>query len=176
MVMALAIMTLVSPYSLLFDLSLQLSFLATIGIVFLFPLLQEKIPRISKSFFGEILVQTIAVNILTLPLIIYQIGYFSFISFPINVIVLGGISLITIGGFVTVLIGMIFFPLGQILALPLQLITDSIIALASFASRHDPFSIQFPQFSIYWIIGIYICIFLLMIRASLQRDTVDISA
>jgi competence protein ComEC len=163
-VLALVIMVLISPYALLFDLSLQLSFLATIGIVFLFPLLQEKFPKLSEHFFGEILVQTIAVNILTLPIIIYQMGYFSLISFPINVLVLGLMPIITISGFLTVFIGMILYPLGQIIALPVQYITDIIIAVATFASAHDPFKFSFTPFSVWWILVIYFFIFIWVIR------------
>ncbi len=163
-VIALLIMGLISPYALLFDLSLQLSFLATIGIVYMFPIMQEKFPRISDNFFGEILIQTIAVNILTLPIIVYQMGYFSLISFPINVAVLGIISLLTVSGFAAVFIGMIFFPLGQIIALPIQFITDSIIYISDWAAKHDPFQFHFQVFSVYWMIVIYIVIFLWILR------------
>ncbi len=163
-VLALVIMILISPYALLFDLSLQLSFLATIGIVFLFPLLQEKFPKLSEHFFGEILVQTIAVNVLTLPIIIYQMGYFSLISFPINVLVLGLMSIITISGFAAVFMGMILFPIGQMIALPIQFVTDLIIKIATFAAKHDPFQFHFKPFSVWWMIAVYFFIFIWMIR------------
>lgn len=170
-ILALLIMGLLSPYALLFDLSLQLSFLATIGIVYMFPIMQEKFPRISENFFGEILVQTVAVNILTLPIIIYQMGYFSLISFPINVAVLGIISLLTVSGFAAVFVGMIFFPLGQVLALPIQFVTDLIIRISDFASRHDPFQFHFQVFSVYWMIGIYAVIFIWIIRHISSQKT-----
>lgn len=170
-ILALLIMGILSPYALLFDLSLQLSFLATIGIVYMFPIMQEKFPRLSENFFGEILIQTVAVNILTLPIIIYQMGYFSLISFPINVLVLGIISLLTVSGFAAVFAGMVFFPLGQILALPIQVITDLIIKVSDWAAKHDPFQFHFQVFSVYWMISIYVIIFIWIIRHISSKKT-----
>jgi competence protein ComEC len=173
-ILALLIMGILSPYALLFDLSLQLSFLATIGIVYMFPIMQEKFPRLSENFFGEILIQTVAVNILTLPIIIYQMGYFSLISFPINVAVLGIISLLTISGFAAVFIGMIMFPLGQIIALPIQFITDLIIKISDWAAKNDPFQFHFQVFSVYWMIFAYIVIFVWIIQyVSTQKGKQD---
>lgn len=168
-ILALLIMGTLSPYALLFDLSLQLSFLATIGIVYMFPVMQEKFPRLSENFFGEILIQTVAVNILTLPIIIYQMGYFSLISFPINVLVLGIISILTVSGFAAVFIGMIIFPLGQVLALPIQIITDAIIRISDLAARHDPFQFQFKPFSVYWMFSVYVIIFVWILRKNLIK-------
>ena len=154
---AIALFTMVwmSPYSLLFDLSLQLSFLATIGIVYVFPLISERYEVLAENTFGEILLQTIAVNILTLPIIIYQMGYFSLISFPINIAVLAFVPWLTIGGFAAVFIGMILTPIGRIVAFPVQVITNVIIKIATWTAHHDPFKLSFPIFSIYWIIPLY---------------------
>jgi competence protein ComEC len=152
---ALLVMAWISPYALLFDLSLQLSFLATIGIVYVFPLLSKKYEQLTENTFGEILLQTIAVNILTLPIIIYQMGTFSLISFPINIAVLVFVPWLTIGGFTAVFIGMVFSPLGRIVAFPFQVLTNTIIKTATWTAQHDPFKLSFPTFSIYWIVVIY---------------------
>lgn len=157
--LALLIMVWISPYALLFDLSLQLSFLATFGIVYIFPLISKKFPSLAGNSFGEILLQTIAVNIITLPIIIYQMGYFSLISFPINIAVLGFIPWITILGFLAVFIGMITISLGKLIAFPIQVIVDVIIKITSWIAEHDPFKLSFPVFSVYWLIVIYLIIF-----------------
>lgn len=156
--LALVIMVWISPYALLFDLSLQLSFLATFGIVYVFPLLSEKFSRLAENSFGEILLQTVAVNIMTLPIILYQMGYFSFISFPINIVVLGFIPWITIFGFLSVFVGMFSVVLGKIIAFPIQLLVDMIISLSTFSAKHDPFQMVLPVFSGYWVIGVYMVI------------------
>jgi competence protein ComEC len=165
--LALVIMVWISPYAFLFDLSLQLSFLATIGIVYIFPLLQERYQTIAGSTFGEILLQTIAVNSTTLPLIIYQMGIFSFISFPINIMVLGIIPWITMAGFFAVFMGMVVFPLGQIIAFPIQVVIDVIINISTWVSRHDPFHVSIAPFSVYWILVFYIVI---LVRLSVRKD------
>lgn len=160
---ALLIMVWISPYSLLFDLSLQLSFLATIGIVYMFPFFQDRFPQLAENTLGEILLQTTAVNMVTLPVIIYQMGVFSLISFPVNILVLSCIPWITIGTFGVVLIGMILTPFGKLLAFPIQVITNIIITFTKWTAQHDPFKITFPVFSVYWIFGIYMIIFLFLI-------------
>lgn len=157
--LALVIMVWMSPYSLLFDLSLQLSFLATLGIVYVFPMISERYESLVESTLGEILLQTIAVNVLTLPIIIYQMGYFSLISFPVNIAILSFIPWLTVGGFASVFAGMVLQPLGRLIAFPFQIMTDSIITIAAWAASHDPFKITFPIFSIYWILAIYMVIF-----------------
>ena len=162
--LALLIMVWMSPYSLLFDLSLQLSFLATFGIVYVFPMISERYERLAENTLGEILLQTIAVNILTLPIIIYQMGLFSFISFPINIAVLAFVPWLTVGGFAAVFVGMVIVPLGRLIAFPVQLVTDGIIAIATWTARHDPFKVTFPVFSIYWILALYGIIFFVIIR------------
>lgn len=162
--LALLIMVWISPYALLFDLSLQLSFLATCGIVYVFPLLSEKFPHLIENNFGEILLQTVAVNIVTLPIIVYQMGYFSLTSFPINIIVLGFIPWITVLGFLAVFIGIILFPFGKLIAFPVQLTVDTIIKITTWTAGHDPFKLSFSPFSIYWVLGIYVVIFFIVIR------------
>ena len=154
-ILALVIMVWLSPYTILFDLSLQLSFLATIGIVYIFPILQERYERFAENSFGEILLQTLAVNVMTLPLIIYQMGYFSPISFPVNILVLGLIPWITIFGFISVFVGMIILPIGQVIAFPIQIIINSIIEFSIWTSKHDPVQMTFGTFPVYWMLGVY---------------------
>lgn len=166
---ALLVMVWISPYALLFDLSLQLSFLATIGIVYIFPLLSDRYERIAENTFGEIFLQTIAVNILTLPIIIYQMGTFSLVSFPINIVVLVFVPWLTIGGFTAVFIGMAFSPLGRIVAFPFQVLTNTIIKTATWTAQHDPFKLSFPIFSIYWVLGIYGIITLFLVKKSIHK-------
>lgn len=161
--LALLIMVWISPYALLFDLSLQLSFLATFGIVFIFPLISKKFPHLAENNFGEILLQTVAVNIVTLPIIIYQMGYFSLISFPINIAVLGFIPWITVLGFLAVFIGMIIGSLGKLIAFPVQIIVDVIIRITTWAAENDPFKLSFPTFSLFWLLGIYVIILFIVI-------------
>lgn len=157
--LALVIMTWISPYAILFDMSLQLSFLATIGIVYIFPLLQDRFQNLAEKTFGEILLQTLAVNVVTLPLIIYQMGYFSPVTFPVNIAVLGFIPWITVFGFLSIFIGMILPILGKIVAFPIQVIIDVIIRFSTWTAQHDPWGMVVQPFSVWIMIGIYAMIF-----------------
>lgn len=159
LLITLAIMVFFSPYALLFDLSLQLSFLATIGIVYLFPYFQEKFPRLAEGTFSEIVLQTIAVNCVVLPLILYQIGTISPVFLPVNVLVLGFIPFLTIGGFVITSIGVIAPKIALVAAYPVQFLADMIIAFADWTAQHDPFFTTIPQFSLTILILVYGVIF-----------------
>jgi competence protein ComEC len=170
LLVALVIMVWVSPYSILFDLSLQLSFLATLGIVYLFPILKNKYEKLSENFLGEIVLQTIAVNILVLPLILYQIGSVSPVFLPLNVLVLGFVPFLTIGGFIVTAIGFVSSSIAIIGAYPIQFMTDSIIRLAQWTSQHDPFYIILEPFSLKILIGVYGCVLIYLIIKNSRQN------
>lgn len=170
LLIALAIMVWFSPYSLLFDLSLQLSFLATIGIVYLFPILQARFSKFSENILGEITLQTIAVNIIVLPMILYQMGAVSPVFLPLNILVLGFIPFLTIGGFLVTLLGFALPQVAIIGAYPIQYITDLIIRFAEWTAGHDPFYITLPPFSIWVVFGIYGILGLFIITRNTRQN------
>ncbi len=137
-----ALMILVNPYLFLWDAGFQLSFLATLGLVYVSPVLQPVIlspPRRAKdplklnerdssvaarllqndSLMGsvfETFVQTLSAIIATLPLILYQFGRLSVVAPLVNVLILWTIPWLMLGGFVSLVISFIYYPLGQMLA------------------------------------------------------------
>lgn len=161
---ALCSMIWISPYALLFDLSLQLSFLATVGIVYVFPVLQKQYSSLAEKMWGEILLQTIAVNSVVLPIILYQIGTISPVLLPLNIIVLGFIPLLTIGGFMITLIGMLFPQVAGILGIPIQYITEQIITLATWTAKNDPLYTTVQPFPFWVIISFYVIMFGVIIQ------------
>ncbi len=83
------IMLLVNPKSLVFDLSFQLSFLATIALVYVAPLIESRIPFGSReSLLKGILVSTISTQIVVLPLILFKSGVLSLIAPISNLLIL----------------------------------------------------------------------------------------
>lgn len=126
-----AVMTLINPYVFLWDAGFQLSFLATIGLVYISPIIEtwwpeadEKVKRtkVQKTVANiittirEPLLTTLSAIIATTPLILYQFGRLSLVAPLVNVLVLWTIPLIMLGGFIIVTLSFIFFPVALALA------------------------------------------------------------
>ena len=119
-IVAAVLLLLFSPKALVYDFSFQLSFLATLGIVYLSPIVKDKLKFITERFScREILATTISAQLTVLPLILYQTGWFSFVSLFANFMILPFVPLTMLFGFLTGLAGFA----GPIIAGPLAWIT-----------------------------------------------------
>jgi len=122
LVYAALVMLVVNPYLLVWDAGFQLSFLATIGLVYISPILQrffEKKFKIKNAIIVgvvEIFLNTISAIIATLPLILYQFGRFSVSAPLVNMLILWLIPLLMLVAFSALVLSFIFFPLGQFVA------------------------------------------------------------
>jgi competence protein ComEC len=118
-----ALMLLFNPYILIWDAGFQLSFLATIGLVYISPILQiskssdrsQLVATITSGVY-ETLTQTLSAIIATLPLILFQFGRLSIVAPLVNVLVLWIIPWLMLFGFLAVVISFVFFPFGQVIA------------------------------------------------------------
>lgn len=80
-------MAMVNPRLLLYDLSFQLSFLATVGIVYFYPILILSFRALPERFLvRESVALTSAAQIAVLPLILYRFGELSLVSLLTNVL------------------------------------------------------------------------------------------
>lgn len=114
LLMAAGLMVALNP-AIISSISFQLSFLATLGILVFadkFNLYLKNIPQPFK----ESLTVTLAAQIMVLPVIFYNFGTISLISPLVNTLVLWTIPLATVLGFISLLLGLIFFPLGVLFA------------------------------------------------------------
>ena len=140
------IMTLVNPYT-LWDVGFLLSFTATLGLMlYATPItdwtqarlqnhLDKERMRQVMGVLSEAVLLTIAAQILTLPLMVSTFGQLSLISLPANALILPAQpGVMTWGGLAT-LTGMVFEPLGQILAWVAWLFLTYTIALVEFFAR-----------------------------------------
>ncbi|PJE51308.1 MAG: hypothetical protein COV29_00955 [Candidatus Yanofskybacteria bacterium CG10_big_fil_rev_8_21_14_0_10_36_16] len=108
-----AVMVFVSPMVLKFDVGFQLSFMATLGLVYLVPILEpyfKKIP--GKYALRETTVMTLSAQLMVLPLLIYYFKNISLVSLPANILILPLVPLNMFLGFVTGIAGMALEPLG----------------------------------------------------------------
>jgi len=97
------------------DVGWQLSVLATAGIIWLEPLISKPLSR-----FPEILVAPLAVSlaaeIFTWPIIVFNFGIFSLVSIPTNILIDWTIPWIMALGAVSLVAGSVWFEVGQALA------------------------------------------------------------
>lgn len=115
-VLAGGIMILHNPFTLVFDVGFQLSFAAVLGLIYLYPLINQKLNKFPE--FGglkEILSMTLSAQIAVAPLLIYYFGNFSLLSLPTNILILPFVPVAMLLGFLAGLGGTIFLPLGQII-------------------------------------------------------------
>jgi competence protein ComEC len=122
-----ALMALVTPY-ILWDVSFQLSFLATLGLVLFATPMTESYTGFASRYLPEAWVRwsigpvgayflcTIAAQVMVLPLMIYLFHDFSLISVIANPLVLPAQAPLMIMGGLAVLMGLLIQPVGQAVA------------------------------------------------------------
>jgi len=121
LVLTVALMLMVNPKILVFDFGFQLSFLATLGLIYLNPVLTEvfKVKKFIKFkslqiILGDYLLTTISAIIMTTPIILYNFGKLSLIAPLANILVLPLVPLAMLLGFMAGILGVIFQPMGWV--------------------------------------------------------------
>jgi len=108
------IMLLLNPY-LLFDVGFQLSFLAVMGINYLFPVFRFWFRKFPKTLgLKNILIMTLSAQIFTLPILIYNFGYVSLIAPLANLFILPFLPFILIFGAMSAIVALFSHPLALI--------------------------------------------------------------
>ena len=129
-------MIFINPKILRDDVGFQLSFCAILGLIYFSPYLVERW-RSYPSFLGvkESLQSTLAAQLSTLPLIIYNFGRLSLIAPAANLFVVPILPYLTILGFIVLPLALLFNFLTPYLFWPIWLMLTYLIkAVAFFAS------------------------------------------
>lgn len=112
---AASLMLLVNPLLIRYDAGFQLSFLATLGIVYLYPLFEKKFSKGKQNILKETVLMTVAAQLFVLPVILANFENLSIISPLANLLILPAIPYIMLGGFAAGIAGFIFIPLGNLI-------------------------------------------------------------
>lgn len=97
----------------IFDLGFQLSFISTIGILTIKPLLESGMGRIPKLL-GEDFTTTTSAQIATVPVMLSVFGNYGILSIFVNALVLWTIPLLMVLGSLAVISSFVFAPLAKI--------------------------------------------------------------
>ena len=143
-----------NPKLLVYDPGFQLSFLATLGLIFVAPLLEKKLLLVPTRFqIREFITSTIATQILVLPLLLYSMGLFSVVALVVNVLVLPVVPLTMLLVFLSGMFGFLSHTLALPIAYGAYLLLGYIIGVVEWFS-----SLPFAAFSIpafpFWIVAV----------------------
>ena len=120
-VLAASIMLMQNPLLLIYDIGFQLSFMASLGIIYLKPLVDRLVEIIFKSKTNKILdiiSVTASAQVFTMPLMIYSFGVVPLMSPVTNILILPIMPMILSFGFISAILGAISKFLGLIFSLP----------------------------------------------------------
>lgn len=154
-----------NPKSLAFDPSFQLSFLSTLGLMYVSPFFEKPFSSITERFkLRETISSTVSTQIFVLPYIMYSMGEVSIVSLVVNVLVLVFIPATMLFSFMASCIGF----LADFLSLPFTFVSYLLLSyeltMVSLFS-HLPFaSFQvstFPLWVVYAWYVLYVGIFYL---------------
>lgn len=159
-------MVFINPLVLVYDLGFQLSFLATIALIWLAPLVKGKLGFLPERFqLREIASATIATQVFVLPLLVYAVGTISLSGFIVNLLVLPVVPAAMLFGFLTGVLGFIHEVLAFIPGGVAYLILFSIVSVTETAARLPWSGVSLPGVSALVPVVIYgSCIVVVVVK------------
>lgn len=164
-----------NPKILVFDISFQLSFLATLALILVSPQIEKKMTFITEKYkLREIIVSTIATQIFVLPFIVYKMGMLSLFGFFTNILILPFIPTIMFLGAGAIGLGFI----SIYLAIPVAFIVSLLLSYCLqviYLFAHLPWtSFSLESFPLVLVIIIY-AIFLIVIWRAQNFSKISIN-
>ncbi len=139
LMLAAFVMTAINPYTLYYDVSSQLSFLATVGIIYFAPTVAHWFTWLPEKKFGlpwrEIAAGTIGTQMFVLPYILYKTGVLSIISPITNIAVLPFMPYLMAFAAVVAIVGIIYLPLAMPFALIVEWIAATILFIIHISTK-----------------------------------------
>jgi len=134
LLLAAVFMVVHNPSILLYDPSFQLSFLASLGLVYVSPLLEKYVIWPKKHpVLREVIISTLATQFMVLPLLLYQTGLLSLVALPVNMLVLPLIPLTMLFGFIAGIVAIVVPPLATVVAIPGFALLSYILLIAKWS-------------------------------------------
>ena len=149
------VMVLWSPLTLAYDPGFQLSFLATLGLIFGAPIVERWLSWVRPEFLRMIASSTIAAQIAVLPLLLYQNGLFSLIALPANLIVLPLVPFAMLFSALALVAGLIVPPLAPIIGIPAYALLSFIISTVEFSAALPLAAFTISEFPFILVLAAY---------------------
>lgn len=159
------LMLLVNPALLAFDPGFQLSFLATLGLVLLAPLIEARFSLVpTRLQIREFLTATIATQIFVLPLLLYAIGELSLVSLLANALILPAVPLAMLLAFLAGTLALVSVPLALPVAYAAYGALHYVIVLAERLAALPYAAVPVPPIPFWAVVLAYALLGLLLYR------------
>ncbi|OGI90248.1 hypothetical protein A2911_02035 [Candidatus Nomurabacteria bacterium RIFCSPLOWO2_01_FULL_40_15] len=169
LVLAGVIMILFNPFVLFFDVSFQLSFIATVAVIFFTPKIEKYFLWIPKRFgLRDVVSVTSAAYIFVLPFILYKMGNLSLVALPANILILPFIPLTMIFGFITGFAGLVWYVLATPVGYISYLMLHYELGVINFFSSFPFASFSIPNFPLVLTLLIYIYFIYMLFGRSIK--------
>lgn len=147
--LAAAITAGINPLYLWSDIGWWLSFLAFAGVLVLAPLLQRRIfGRAKPKLLGQIVLETICAQVMTLPVILLVFGNLSLLALPANILIVPLVPLAMLLTFIAGIAGILLPGMGAVLATPatvlLSFMTEVVRIMSQIPWASVPLAIAWP--------------------------------
>lgn len=157
------LMVLQNPKILAFDSSFQLSFMSTIALIFVSPIIEKYFLFVTEKFgLRSVVVATISTQIFVLPMLLYKMGQFSVVALPVNLLILSAIPATMFFGFLCGIVGFLWLTLAFPFAFISYVLLDYELRIVEFFS-HLPYASvavgNFPMWLALLWYGFYLGLF-----------------
>jgi competence protein ComEC len=171
--LAAAAMLFVNPMLLRYDAGFQLSFLATIGIVQMSPLLEKIFWRRGRApkLIQETFILTISATIFVLPVILNSFEKLSLVSPIANFLILPAIPVIMGMGFAAGAAGFVFLPLGKLIGFIPYILLKIELFLVQWMASWSWASVEIKNFNWKYISGYYLILLLIIYSQKRKKPT-----
>lgn len=149
------------PY-LLVNVSFQLSFIVTLGLIVYVPLAMPLLARLPSKVAGALAVTVIA-QLTSFPLTIYYFNQFSLLSLVANLLLVPLISLLVMPlGMISLALGSIWLPIGRCLAWIAERIDNFTFMVIEWMNNYPAFITIWRSPSLIWICCYYTLLYVLL--------------
>ena len=172
LVLTAAVMLLADPRY-VFDVGWQLSFTATAGILFGFPILKRYITKwfdVLPLALGDELAVTLSAQLATLPLIVFHFGSLSWISPLVNVLVAPVVPVLMVWGGLVAVVGLVWRGLAQIVAWGAWVFLTYFVWVVEAFGRWFG-AVEVGRVSPFWVMGYYLILSWLIWQIKKKTDT-----
>lgn len=176
------VMVMINP-NLPWDIGFQLSIAATLGLILYAQPLEEHFIHFSQRWLteqqaqkiagpvSEMLLFTLAAQVMTIPIMAYHFGGISWVALAANPLILPVQSLVIILGGLAVVAGLLLPGMGHVLgmlALPFIRYTIRVVSWMGYLPAAD---LLLPRFHVSWLVIFYALLIVITLLPSEQRST-----
>lgn len=157
-VIAALLMLAFQPYY-LYNVSFQLSFVVTLGLILFVPPMVRWLNRMPTVLAGALSV-TIVAQLCSFPLVIYYFHTVHILSPVANLLLVPLVSLLILPvGMLSLIVGSVFPTAAQWLATSLSLVTESLFRAVEWTANMDALLLTWPKMPLWWMILYYLLLY-----------------